>query len=145
MHKNTTNNNINFEQLPCFRCGICCRRYQVRLTLAEARRLAGNLQIGWTEFVNTYTDPRWPGQDTFLLRHRHGSCIFLKNTAGGLEKRCLIYPFRPQDCHEWTPALTRSECQQGLTRWNLKVNAHGKLKGSKVDLQKFQSFLNTLK
>jgi len=136
--------NVEKGKLTCFRCGVCCRRYQVRLSSPEAQHLAENLQVSLNEFIHQYTDSHWPDTETFLLRHHQGSCIFLENTTGGLETRCLIHPFRPQDCREWMPALTQPECQQGLTPWKLTVNAVGELTGSEEDLVRFHSFIKGL-
>ncbi|MDP2953961.1 MAG: hypothetical protein Q8O76_11680, partial [Chloroflexota bacterium] len=36
----------------CFQCGECCSRYQVRLTLVEARRIADALGIAWHQFLD---------------------------------------------------------------------------------------------
>ena len=33
--------------IPCFRCGVCCTRYQVCLSLVEARQIADELGFDW--------------------------------------------------------------------------------------------------
>ncbi len=63
--------------IPCFRCGVCCTRYQVRLSLVEARQIADELGFDWDEWLDRYVDQRWPGTDSFLLRHCNGACVFL--------------------------------------------------------------------
>jgi Fe-S-cluster containining protein len=129
----------------CFRCGVCCRRYQARLNITEAKRIADGLGISLDEFSNKYLDHRWPGKESFLLRHIRGACIFLKRSRNRKLHNCLIHSFRPSSCEEWTPGLHRRECQQGLTRyWGLGVNGEGELTGTKRRLLSFQAFLQLL-
>ena len=128
----------------CFRCGICCRSYQARLSLGEAKRIAGELGITWNEFHERYLDHRWPGTESFLLRHRRGACLFLKREQRNMFS-CLIHSFRPSSCQEWMSGLERPECQEGLARyWRLEVAANGELKGDQRKLQRFQAFLESL-
>ena len=42
--------------IPCFRCGVCCTRYQVRLSLVEARQIADELGFDWDEWLDRYVD-----------------------------------------------------------------------------------------
>ena len=56
--------------MPCFRCGVCCTRYEVSLSVVEVRRIADGLGITWGEFLNRYVDQRWPSAESFLLRQR---------------------------------------------------------------------------
>jgi Fe-S-cluster containining protein len=129
----------------CFRCGICCRRYQARLNFAEAKRIADGLGISWEKFSDMYLDHRWPGEQSFLLRHVRGACVFLKRGKSRKLYNCLIHSFRPSSCEEWTPSLHRPECQQGLTKyWGLGVNEDGELEGAKRKLQSFWNFLQLL-
>jgi Fe-S-cluster containining protein len=137
-------NHLNPENFPCFRCGICCRKYQVRLTSAEAQNIGQQLKLDSAEFLSKYTDPRWPDPDTFLIRHRNGACIFLELGTGKKESRCLIHSFRPQDCRDWTPGLARPECQQGLAQWGLTINTNDEIAGTADTLREFKSFLNSL-
>ena len=102
--------------IPCFRCGVCCTRYQVRLSLVEARRIANELGLAWDEWLDLYVDQRWPGTDSFLLRHCNGACVFLERIEASNVTRCLIQSFKPYACREWTPSLYRWECQEGLVK-----------------------------
>ena len=131
--------------IPCFRCGICCTRYQARLSLTEARRINEELEISWEEFVEGYTDLNWPGTESFLIRHSTGACIFLKHEEGSSVAICLIHPFRPSSCRDWNPSQYRPECQEGLNNyWGLKISPAGKFQGAQHKIQRFQSFLESL-
>lgn len=131
------------DNFPCFRCGVCCRKYQVRITAGEARNIAAKLGLDITDFVNKYTDPRWPGRDSFLLRHQDDGCIFLKTEPDGKITGCSIHSFRPQDCRDWTAGPERPECQRGLLNWELTVK-DGKISGDEAALNKFDSFIDSL-
>jgi hypothetical protein len=37
--------------IPCFRCGVCCTRYQVCLSLVEARQIADELVFAWDDWL----------------------------------------------------------------------------------------------
>lgn len=115
------------------------------MSLAEAGRIADALGISWNVFHGKYLDHRWPGTESFLIRHRRGSCIFLKRGKNRKLSSCLIHSFRPSSCREWLPGLHRSECQQGLTKyWGLRVGGNGELEGTKRRLQRFQALLESL-
>jgi Fe-S-cluster containining protein len=147
MLKVTDNSNEQEESsIECFRCGICCSRYQVRLNQIEAKRIASELGIPWKEFITNYTDRRWPGAESFLLRHNHGACIFLSPDKVAEITTCLIYPFRPSSCQKWRPSQYRTECQEGLHKyWGLNISPDGKLKGNITSIRRFQTFLKSLK
>lgn len=131
--------------LPCFRCGVCCTKYQVRLSLVEARRIADGLGVGWEEFLGRYVDRRWPGAESFLLRRRDGACVFLEGEEDSNKTSCLIHPFKPSACREWTSSLYRRECREGLAkRWELTVSPWGTFQGTEERIQRFQSFLESL-
>lgn len=97
----------------CFRCGICCMKYQVRLTTTEAGVLARNLGLSLPEFIDNYTDPRWPGNDTYLLKHENGACVFLQSEGNQIITSCRIHNFRPQDCRNWIAGWDKPECRKG--------------------------------
>ena len=132
--------------IECFRCGICCSRYQVRLSLAEVQHIADELAISREEFVEKYTDYRWPSTKSFLVRQNRGACIFLRHDTDGNITSCLIHTFRPASCRKWKPSQYQTECQEGLYKyWGLKVSPDGKIKGNKSSIQRFQAFLKSLK
>ncbi len=131
---------------PCFCCGICCSGYQVHLELTEAQQIADHLGVSLQKFLDDCTDPRWPGTDTYLLRHKDGKCLFLEQAEGKAMGLCRIHAFKPTACRQWSASLYRKECRQGLSRyWGLSVDDSGKIEGSSKDLQCFQTFLKTLK
>lgn len=101
---------------PCSRCGVCCTKYQVRLGLAEAQHIAYKLGIGWDEWLNLYTDRRWPGTASFLLRHCNGACVFLEQTKVHNVTLCLIQSFKPSACRDWMPSLYQHDCREGLIK-----------------------------
>ena len=129
----------------CFRCGVCCTRYQIRLGLIEARRIVDELGLTWDEFLNGYVDQHWPGSEDFLLRRCNGACVFLENVEGGNMTRCLIHPFKPYACREWNPSLYRRQCQEGLKYWGLTVSTSGQLEGSEQKLRDFSFFIESCK
>lgn len=103
--------------IPCLRCGECCRTYQVRVELEEAVRLAQRLGISVKEFLEAYTDKRWPGERSFLLRQESGHCVFLDaglSNSGITE--CIIQSFKPASCREWCSNLSHIECRKGMMR-----------------------------
>jgi Fe-S-cluster containining protein len=132
------------QSFQCFLCGVCCTRYQVRIELSEAKNIAKHLNLSLPEFLNTYTDSRWPGENTFLISHRNGKCIFLESTQATKITKCSIHSFRPQDCRNWTSEINKPECQKGLAMWNLEVNSAGKLTGSSENLCQFSLFMKSL-
>jgi len=98
----------------CFRCGVCCRKFQVRLNRDEAERIAGKLKMSRAEFLNTYIDRRWPGITSYLIRQINGACAFLKQDGKNQPATCLIHPFRPSSCRDWLAGPDKPECQEGL-------------------------------
>lgn len=96
----------------CFRCGICCMRFQPRLTPEEVQTLAKELGLTVSNFLSRYVQTSKVG---YLLRQREGGCIFLTREEGEVRAGCSIYPFRPEACRNWVPSLFRRECQEGLT------------------------------
>jgi len=124
--------------IPCFRCGVCCTKYQVRLSLVEARQIADELGFDWDEWLDRYVDQSWPGIDSLLLRQCEGACVFLEHVEGSNMTRCLIQPFKPSSCREWIPTLYRRECRKGLVKyWQLTVSRSGQLEGAKEKLRDF--------
>ncbi len=129
----------------CFRCGVCCTRYQVNLSLVEARRISDGLGISWDEFQKDYLDQRWLGYDSFLLRRHNGVCIFLQNAGDNGQASCLVHSSKPTACRLWTPGPYQRECQIGLVKyWNLIVSPSGKIQGTNEATEHFESFLKSL-
>ncbi len=120
----------------CFRCGVCCTRYQVCLSLVEARQIADELVFAWDDWLDRYVDQSWPGVDSLLLRQCEGVCVFLEHVEGSSMTHCLIQTFKPSSCREWKPSLYRRECREGLVKyWQLTVSRSGQLGGTKEKLK----------
>jgi len=100
--------------IACFRCGVCCTRYQPSVTLAEAETIATALGISLDTFLDRYTDDSWPGSEYCLLDTYNDACVFLKHDKENKVASCRIHPVRPQACREWAASLSRKECQEGL-------------------------------
>ena len=125
----------------CFRCGECCRRFQVLLDRAEVQRLAEYLGLTPEAFVSTYGDPRWPGRDTWLVKHIDNHCPFL--IARDKEYLCAVHAAKPRTCREWAAAYGRTECRRGLkTCWQLEIDSEDHPRGKPEDLQAFRDFMN---
>ena len=75
----------------CFRCGECCARYQVLLSLMEAQRIADDLGLPFDVFLDRYVDQRWHGSESFLLRQRGGACIFLEHPLRAVIKPLALF------------------------------------------------------
>lgn len=139
----------NLEQgnskFPCFCCGICCSTYQVRLDSTEAQKIADYLGVSLQKFLDDYTDPRWPGTNTYLLQQKSGLCVFLEQGERSPVRLCRIHACKPTACRQWSASLYRKECRQGLSLyWRLKVDDSGKIVGLPEDIQCFETFLKTL-
>ena len=129
----------------CFRCGVCCTRYQVRLSLVEARQIADKLGFAWDDWLDRYVDKRWPGTDSFLLRYCNGACVFLEHTEESNKTNCLIHRVKPAVCRILTPSLYCRECREGLAKfWQLAVSPSGQLEGVEEKLRDFRSFVKSL-
>jgi Fe-S-cluster containining protein len=128
----------------CFRCGECCTRYQVLVGDREIKQIADYLGISPEKLKAEYTDPRWPVPGKFLLRHRdNGGCIFL--VRQGKEALCSIHTVKPKACRDWTPALSRKECSQGLARvWGLAASEDGELCGDDHDRKAFTEYMRSI-
>lgn len=103
---------------PCLRCGVCCSKYQALLNLQELQQLADGLAISCEEFKDKYTDHRWGGTESFLLRHQDGACIFLAREENSRLTYCSINSFKPSDCLAWSPDPDKPECREGLKNQN---------------------------
>src|SRR5207237_9457141 len=71
------------ETIPCFRCGVCCRRWQPLLSRLEAGRLASFLGLATAELLDRYTRPYPLDDDAFMLNERDGGCVFLRFDPAG--------------------------------------------------------------
>ncbi|MCL2149409.1 MAG: YkgJ family cysteine cluster protein [Dehalococcoidia bacterium] len=128
--------------LICFRCGECCRRYQVLLDRTGIALLSKHMGLSTEDFRRRYADPRWPGTNTCLVQQINGSCPFLRGE--GREFLCTVHLNKPQPCRDWAASPAKLECQRGLQKlWKLTVDSSGHLQGMPEDISAFQGFLNT--
>jgi len=131
--------------VPCFRCGLCCTRYQPPLTTQEAEAIARALRMTLDAFLDRYVDDSWYEPGRFLLDTDTGACVFLEPASEGKPASCKIHPLRPQACRDWQAGLHKKECLEGLKRyWGLSVTASGKLTGPRENLRRFRAFLRSL-
>lgn len=100
--------------VPCFRCGICCARYQPPLTNDDIDRIASAMEISRLKCIAKYA-VKVPIKEGYLLRHAKEGCVFLAWDADR-RARCTVYRARPKACREWTPSLAKPECTEGLAR-----------------------------
>jgi len=100
--------------IPCFRCGICCTRYQPPLTSEDIDNIASALGISHSKCISKYA-VKVPIKEGYLLKQIKKGCIFLAWDADR-KARCTIHSSRPKACREWTPSLAKSECLQGLAK-----------------------------
>jgi Fe-S-cluster containining protein len=104
--------------IPCFRCGICCTRYQPPLTEEDIDTIASCLAMSGSAFLAEYA-LKAPIKEGYLLKTTGKGCVFLVREAEG-RAGCAIHPCRPKACREWTPSLAKPECQEGLARLKSK-------------------------
>jgi len=132
--------------IPCFFCGVCCMKYRVKVSLAEARHICEGLGLNWYIFLSNYVEPSSAGTDSFYLRQQDGVCIFLKKRGGEYQQyMCLVHVWKPTACRESNASLHRKQCQEGLQKyWGLTIASGGELQGSEERIQRFQSFLKSL-
>ncbi len=131
--------------VPCFRCGVCCTRYQPPVSLTEARSIAAAFGVSLDEFLDRYIDDSWPGSEYYLLDAHDEACVFLERSEGSKVTSCRIHPVRPRACREWAPSLSRKECQQGLTEyWGLTVGPEEELIGPERSIRAFRRSLKSL-
>lgn len=133
-----------WSPIECFRCGICCIRYQPKLTVKEVETLAEHLSLPIRVFFSRYVQKTPIG---YLLRRRKTGCIFLVWEEGGTRASCAIYPFRPEACRNWTPSLSRPECQEGLAKLKARnrIMLVNELYSSSEAINTLCSSLNSMK
>lgn len=116
--------------LPCIRCGVCCGIYHVRISKAEACRLATYMGMDLYDWVGRYCEPRWPDPRSYLIRHENGACVFLERQPDERFALCSVYTVRPESCREWAAGPYKPACVEGLRRfWNVTVDDAGRFVG----------------
>jgi Fe-S-cluster containining protein len=128
--------------MQCFRCGVCCVKFQAYLTLREAKKIARNMGLPWELWRAKYTDPRWPGTESLLIIHQNGACVFLERNAENLSTRCLIHDFEPSACSGWLAGWEKQECRDGLlAAWGLTIDRQGEIEGPAEKIREFSAFI----
>jgi len=131
--------------IPCFRCGVCCSRYLIRITMTDVRRISDGLSLDWQRFIEEYTDRSQPEDGTFVLRRCPERCVFLKYDEASRQELCSIHDFKPSTCRDWVSSLYRRECREGMnTCWNLSVDEEGHPIGTDEQLATFYSCLDSI-
>ena len=108
------------RSVPCFRCGVCCVRWQPLLSPEEQRQLARDIGVSLAVFKRRYTRP-YPLRRGWrqLVTAEHGGCVFLTYEDGiataGRRAGCSIHAVRPAVCRQWAPSLEKKECLEGLS------------------------------
>lgn len=132
--------------IPCYRCGVCCERWQPLLTPADAAGLAAYLGATVEVFHAEFTTPYPFDDERRLLRQEENRCIFLRYQRTAVAERlgdvppaarpgeetalhrplpaferswsgCAVHDARPAVCREWAAGLAKKECVDGLTRY----------------------------
>ncbi len=98
--------------IPCFRCGVCCTRYQPPLTPQDIDNIASALGISRSKCISRYA-VKVPIKEGYLLKKTEKGCLFLAWDADG-NARCPIDPSRPRACRGWPPSLSKPECLEGV-------------------------------
>jgi Fe-S-cluster containining protein len=139
-------NELEISNTPCLRCGTCCCKFQPRIDLSEAHIICDKLGLTWERFLTEFTDPRWPGTLSLLIRHINGGCIFLTTSGDGKQSLCSIHDYKPSCCRDWKSGLDRIECQEGLfSKWGLVADSNGRITGTKQNLELFKDYSRILK
>ncbi|MFC1872615.1 YkgJ family cysteine cluster protein [Chloroflexota bacterium] len=99
------------KQIECFRCGVCCTRFQPQLNEEEWQRLAAGLEMPPESFLAEYAVFTNIG---YLLRHGERGCVFMQWDENGLTGGCKVYEHRPDACRHWQAGLGKKECTEGL-------------------------------
>ena len=117
--------------ISCLCCGTCCRKYQPRLTADDVTLISKKLGLPSQQFIQDYTDHRWPGTQSFLLIHKNEACVFLEYFLEKGISLCRIHSFKPACCRDWACGLIKPECQEGLkNKFGIKVDSSDRMEAS---------------
>jgi len=130
----------------CLCCGTCCAKYQPRLEKSEVVSISGHLGMTEAEFIAEFTDPKWPGEFSYLIKHNESGCLFLTRSSDGVKRLCRIHNVKPDCCSKWEAGLNNPECRTGLQQiWNLSSDENGLISGAEEDVNLFLSANNYLR
>ncbi len=104
--------------IPCFRCGLCCMRYQPVLHAEDIDDIVSALDLSKGEFISKYAEHA-PIREGYLLRRGGRGCVFLAWDETG-RARCpyilfvlrlvgngfLVYP-GPNALRDWLDSNLR--------------------------------------
>eukprot|EP00128_Syssomonas_multiformis_P003908 Colp12_sorted_trinity150504_noHs@632 len=103
---------LNFK---CTACGKCCTtsgKAEVYVNVAQALKIAEELDLEPAEFASSYLIKNSTDQKTrFKLRKKEGACTFLDRNTN----KCTIYNSRPTQCRTYPfwPDIVKNE-----STWN---------------------------
>ena len=100
--------------IPCFRCGVCCEKWQPLLAPGELRQVAAALGLTLRTFNRRYTRPYPLRRGWRQFKATAAGCIFLDATSR--RAGCTIHHHRPQVCRDWQADLGKRACLSGLRR-----------------------------
>ena len=101
------------DAIPCYRCGLCCIFFLIKLSTIDIHVLAQGLGISRRDFARKYVKKTPVGP---VLKQDRDDCVFLKHVEADGRAECSVYDFRPEVCRNWVPSLSRPECREGLRR-----------------------------
>jgi Fe-S-cluster containining protein len=84
-------------------CGRCCvgpAAGYIWVSRAEIKLIADFLKITTAELRRKFLK-RVGLRITIIENYSTRDCIFLNHGLSGEQKRCMIYPVRPQQCRDW--------------------------------------------
>jgi len=84
--------NEAFSEIDCLSCANCCKTTGPLFTQKDINRIAGQLKLSPTEFIDKYL--KVDEDNDYVLKTI--PCHFL-----GEDNYCSIYEFRPKACHEY--------------------------------------------
>ncbi|MFY8128554.1 MAG: YkgJ family cysteine cluster protein [Chitinophagaceae bacterium] len=78
-----------FEKVDCLACAACCKNYSPRFKVPDIKRLAKQLKLKESVFI-----------DTFLKLDNEGDYVTKSNPCPflGADNFCSVYNDRPSDC-----------------------------------------------
>lgn len=102
-----------FQRTDCLNCANCCKTTGPLFTQIDIERIAKNLRLRPSDFIDTYL--RVDEEGDFILKSV--PCTFL-----GPDNYCSIYNVRPKACREF-PHTNRKKFQQisNLTLKNIAI------------------------
>lgn len=123
--KLTKINKSDLEQsspMDCSRCGLCCEKTGMLLSIADIERLE-RMGCNREKFV------RFDGHGFVRLRNHHGFCVFYD-----VERcRCRVYGHRPLGCRVYPVIFSEREglvlddlCPMGSTVSKMEFDRKGK-------------------